>query len=188
MAVPAEQIACIVLAAGRSTRFGAADKLAANWRGRPLLDAALGVLDSLPFAQSIVVCRQGGPDTAWCGFRRVEVPADAVQQSDSLRAGLAELDPQRCSGVLIALGDMPRITPQLIERMLAQFDPADPACVIAASNGRTPSPPALFAKALLPALQALQGDSGARDLLRSATLVETSAEELSDIDRTEDLA
>src|SRR3546814_17898790 len=51
-----EAVALILLAAGRSPRFGVADKLAAPLHGRPLVQHAATTLSPLTFGRHIAVC------------------------------------------------------------------------------------------------------------------------------------
>src|SRR3546814_4255821 len=64
-----EAVALILLAAGRSTRFGVADKLAAPLHGRPLVQHAANTLSPIPFGRHIAVCSSSLPvDFAALGF------------------------------------------------------------------------------------------------------------------------
>jgi CTP:molybdopterin cytidylyltransferase MocA len=88
--------------------------------------------------------------------------------------------------LLILLADMPLVSTATLEKLV---DACGPAAV--RYPGDKPGAPACFPADLFAALEALTGDSGAAHVLRgvpSLTLVETSAEELRDVDRPEDLA
>src|SRR3546814_20377947 len=51
-----EAVALILLAAGRSTRFGVADKLAAPLHGRQPVQHAANTLTPIPFGRHTAVC------------------------------------------------------------------------------------------------------------------------------------
>ena len=87
--------------------------------------------------------------------------------------------------VLVALADMPRVTAAHIYRLFDAADGLD--TVVASSNGVQPCPPALFGSDLFDELLDLEGDEGARQLIRRGHHVVTSPAELVDIDTREDL-
>jgi molybdenum cofactor cytidylyltransferase len=186
MAISPERVACLVLAAGRSARFGA-DKLAAPLAGQPVLHRTLAALDGFPFAAKLLACRADGPGAGETGFKPVAIEQLDAPQSVSLRCGLAALPAGGYDAVLIALGDMPLVPARHIAALLARFDLAEPDQVIASTEGTRRSPPALFAVSLIPRLMALEGDQGARVLLREAIAVAAAPGELADIDTIEDL-
>lgn len=99
----------------------------------------------------------------------------------SLRAGVAALAPG-ADAIIVALGDQPRIDATAIGRMLAEWDGAAPA--LRASHGGRPGHPVLLARALFPAIAALRGDAGARELLEHlrAKAVDCGAGALHDVD------
>lgn len=187
MGIAANRVACIVLAAGRSQRFGPADKLAAQLHGRPLLHHALEMLNGLDFAQKIVVCQPTTPDVADYGFDRVELETADGQQSDSLRAGVRALRPGPLAGILIALGDMPSVSRAHVHHLLDRFEMHDDRCVVASEMDHSRVPPALFAVGLTDELARMTGDRGARPLLRQALSVPVARAELLDVDTLDDL-
>ncbi len=64
----------LLLAAGHSRRFGAADKLAAPLDGRPLVAHAAGALAALPLAARLVVLRDPGLAASCPGLTPVPLP------------------------------------------------------------------------------------------------------------------
>ena len=187
MAIRPEQTACILLAAGRSERFGADDKLLAPFKGRPLLHHALLMLNGFPFGGKILVCREPAPALPATDFEVVLTDRPQAPLSYSIRTGLQALVPGECGALLIALADMPNVPAAHIEELLRRFDPGDPECVVASQSGNSRSPPALFGTALLPRLMQLEGDKGARQLLAGGEAVPASADALLDIDTPEEL-
>jgi molybdenum cofactor cytidylyltransferase len=187
MGIAANQVACIVLAAGRSKRFGTADKLAAELFGRPLLHHVLETLNAFDFAQKIVVCQPTTLDVAGFGFDRADVDSAEGLQSDSLRTGIRALRTAPLAGILFALGDMPAVSHDHIHRLLEQFDAHDERCVVASDLEGARVPPALFAIGLVDDMVGMTGDRGARSLLRKAVSVRASRAELVDVDTPDDL-
>jgi len=187
MGIAANKVACIVLAAGRSTRFGDTDKLATLFHGVPLLHHILGTLGRFDFARKIVVCQPAGPDVSALGFDRIEIAGVDTLQSDSLRAGIGALGDHPVAGILLALGDMPAVSRAHIDRLLGRFDPGDDRCVVASAMGDACLPPAVFASGLAGELARMTGDQGARPLLRGAVPIPVSHVELVDVDTPADL-
>ncbi|UAK23218.1 nucleotidyltransferase family protein [Sphingomonas nostoxanthinifaciens] len=183
--IPPEAIAVVLLAAGSSSRFGTADKLAQTLDGLPLGLHAARTLSRLPFAARIAVTRPDGPDFRSQEFAPVINPDPDAGQSGSIRLGLAAARLAEPRAVLIALADMPFVTIAHIAALMVQFD--SDAGVVASSDGGRALPPALFDATHFPALETLTGDAGARALLREATLVAAPPAELRDIDTIEDL-
>jgi molybdenum cofactor cytidylyltransferase len=164
--MPAGQIAAVILAAGQSSRMGC-NKLVLEIDGKPMLrhvaEAAIAsracrvvaVLGKL----EIVAPALDGLDIAL-----VENPDFHTGMSSSIRAGIAAL-PDTIAGALILLGDMPAISPPVIDRVIARFGAADaPAICVATYDGRR-GHPVIFARHYFPELLKLESDVGARSIL-----------------------
>lgn len=183
-------ISAILLAAGRSRRFGVGDKLLAPIAGELLvLHAAARITEMMP-GRRIAVCPDEDGALAQrltaLDFEIVINPDEALGLSRSLACGIAEAARGPQAAALICLADMPFVTLGHLRQLLAQFDPVD-APVVASTNGAAVMPPALFARSLFDRLQAGEGDRGGKALLARALLVPADAGELADIDRPEDL-
>jgi molybdenum cofactor cytidylyltransferase len=189
----------LVLAAGSGRRFGGG-KLLAPFRGGVLLDAALAGALAAPVEGVILVSgadREAVEAAASCcaarlgqaeRLRIVHAADHAEGLAASIRAGVAAL-PQGASGVLIFLGDMPDIPAQIPVEVVARLGLGAEAATPTHQGRR--GHPAGFASSLFPALAALEGDRGARELLVSLgpRLAEVPAEAgvLADVDTPEDL-
>jgi molybdenum cofactor cytidylyltransferase len=77
MAVESKRVVAILLAAGRSERFGG-DKLAAPFRGQPLAHHAARTLSAIDFVRRIVVLGQSCVDVSPFGFDIVEWPMRSI--------------------------------------------------------------------------------------------------------------
>jgi len=184
--IRAETTALILLAAGRSARFGDADKLAADYLGKPLAYHVVTAFEDMPFAMRIAVALETRLDFASRGYDVIVNDAPDEGQSRSVGLGVSEAARRGVSAVLIALADMPRVTAAQLYRLIDEAD--DERAVVASSDGVKPSPPALFGAAHFDALMSLSGDRGARELIARGRHVVTSPAELIDIDTPEDLA
>src|ERR671918_1733453 len=109
------KVAALVLAAGQSRRMGQANKLLAPVDGRPMVAHAVdAMLASRADPVIVVTGHQADAVRAALGERPViwaHNPDYASGLSGSLAVGLAAL-PEDAEGVVIGLGDMPRITAQ----------------------------------------------------------------------------
>lgn len=181
-----EQIALVLLAAGQSQRFGDSDKLAEPFLDKPLAYHVVTALEKMPFLARIAVVSGTRLDFAALGYRVVQNPDPALGQARSLAHGIAAARAAGAGAVLVALADMPRVTTAHLYRMIEVSD--GPATLVASSDGVRPMPPALFGAAMFDTLLQLEGDQGARDLIRGGRHVVTSPAELVDIDTRQDLA
>jgi molybdenum cofactor cytidylyltransferase len=159
----------LVLAAGAGTRFGDQPKQLAELEGRPLLEWAVRAQCDAPVLERVVVVL--GASAARIRnaveFGRAEVvvcPDWDAGQSASLRCGLAALS--EASTVVITLGDAPLVPSSLIERFAGE-----PPGTRAVYDGR-PGHPVVLGADQVAALTQIDGDVGARDLLRGARVIE----------------
>ncbi len=172
----------VLLAAGASRRFGAADKLLEPLFGQPLVAHAARSLAAVQPDVLIAVTRRPEVASQLEGFDNVHVEAADPAQATSLRAGVARAAALGAGRVVITLGDMPFVTPVLIENVISRSTATMPA---AASDGRRPMPPACFPAVSFDALLALTGDRGAGALLSDlpdSALVVAPDRALADID------
>lgn len=170
------EIAAILLAAGRATRWRAsggreATKLIAPWRGRPLVRVvAEAALASRASPLIVVTGHEGEAVRAaleGLDVRFVANPAYADGMSTSLRAGLVAAPPD-AEGAVILLGDMPLVSAALIDALIAGFESRADALAAAPRGEAGLGNPALLARALFPDAMALRGDKGARALVAAA--------------------
>lgn len=177
----------LLLAAGASRRFGAGDKLLADLDHTPLVTHAAAALRATGFTPLIAVVTSEAVADLLDGFTVVRLAPGPTAQSRSLAAGVREALAQGASRLVVTLGDMPRVTPELI-RDVAALCPEGGAA--ASSNGARPMPPACFDRALFTELMRMTGDKGAAPILRGLPpdrLVSASPDMLVDIDTPADL-
>ena len=184
--IGAEQVALVLLAAGRSRRFGAQDKLMAPYLGRPLGLHVVVALEAVPFCERVAVVADTQLDLAACGYRVVQNDDPRAGMGRSLRLGVEAACAGKPQAVLIALADMPRVTATHIYRLLDRAE--GPDAIVASSDGVIPRPPVLFGCTHFDRLLRSEGDMGARDLVKHGHHVVTSPAELVDVDTPEDLA
>jgi molybdenum cofactor cytidylyltransferase len=162
------RIAAIVLAAGRSTRMGAGNKLLADVAGKPMVRHAVeAALESQ--ARPVLVVTGHQADDVRAALAGLDVtfvanPDFAQGLSSSLKAGIRAI-PADATGSLVLLGDMPRIGAPHLDAMIAAFaSDASLPIVVPVHEGRRGNP-VLWPADLFSEMLALEGDAGARSLL-----------------------
>jgi molybdenum cofactor cytidylyltransferase len=171
------RIAAVVLAAGRSTRMGEANKLVAEVGGKPLVRIAAEQALASRASPVIVVSgyQREQVESALAGLdvRIAHNPDFAQGMGTSLRVGVAAV-PADADGVVVCLADMPQITSALIDQMIAAFDPEKSALVVVPTRDGKRGNPVLWSRRFFPDLMAIEGDVGARHLI--ATYAEAVTE------------
>ena len=189
------RIACVLLAAGGSSRLGRPKQLVR--RGpRPLLLHALDAARGAPFPDEDVVVVLGAEALRLRALLRRHAPRVRIAANarwatglaSSLRAGLSAL-PRGAAAALVLLVDQPNVDAGALHRLVAAWRrrPAVPAA--AHYSGRA-GVPAVLPRRAWRSLRALDGDAGARALLRGAgaiTRVAMPEAEL-DVDTPADVA
>jgi molybdenum cofactor cytidylyltransferase len=190
------RIAAMVLAAGRSTRMGPENKLLLEVGGKPMVRR---VVETLLASRARPILVVTGHERERVESALAHLPVTFVHNPDytqglstSLRAGIAAVPPD-CDGVLVCLGDMPRLGAAIVDRLIGTFSPEEGrAIVVPTCDGRR-GHPVLFGRAFFEAMRNLSGDVGARSLIDAHPEVLAEVETgdpgvLLDIDTPEALA
>ena len=184
------RIAALVLAAGQSRRMGARNKLLAEIDGVPMVvravDAAVAsradpVVVVTGHERDAVAAALAGRDV-----RLVDNPAYADGLSTSLKAGLDAL-PGDADGAIVCLGDMPRITAALLDRLITAHNPPEGRSIVVPTRDGKRGNPVLWDRRYFDAMRHIAGDVGARHLIgaNAEAVVELETEDeavLLDID------
>ncbi|WP_029147867.1 NTP transferase domain-containing protein [Methylophilus sp. 5] len=160
----------LLLAGGFSRRFGAQNKLLQPLADGQLmaLSAAQTLIQALP--NSIAVIRGSESPLASqlmsLGFKVVTCEEQHQQMSDSLRLGVvtAQTHFPHMPGLVIALADMPYIQTATIARVAQQLTQAT---IVQPMYKNQPGHPVGFCRDLIPELLLVEGDQGARAVLRA---------------------
>lgn len=191
----APKIAALVLAAGRSTRMGGPNKLLEELGGKILLRHAVEAALASQTRPVLVVTghEHERVEAALAGLPVLLThnPDYAAGLSTSLKRGLAAL-PDDVDGAVVLLGDMPKVAPALIDRLIAAFNPLEGRALIIPTVAGKRGNPLLFARRFFAEVQTIQGDQGARFLLANypELVAEIEADDtvLIDVDTPEALA
>lgn len=175
----APRIAAVVLAGGRSTRYGIRNKLLEPLDGIPLVvrsvEAALA-----SHASPVIVVTGHEADRvaaalAGLDVRIVHNPDFAVGLSTSLKTGIAAV-PDDVDGAVVALGDMPRIEARHIDRLIAAFSPKEGRGIVVPVHLGKRGNPVVFSRPYFSELREIEGDTGARHIIAA------SASEVAEVD------
>ena len=162
-------VAAIVLAAGRGTRFGREPKLLARLGGKPLVRrvaeaAAISIADPVIVvtghrANEIEDSLEGLP------IQVVRNTAFADGLSTSLKVGFGAL-PDKVKAAVVLLGDMPLIEADLINILVNRWrEMGEPAALVPTLNGKRGNP-VVLSRELDDMIDGLSGDVGAGPALR----------------------
>jgi molybdenum cofactor cytidylyltransferase len=163
------EVAAIVLAAGRGTRFGDEPKLLARINGKTLVRHVVEAAVGSSVDPIIVVT----------GYRSEEVEADlralpvqivrnvlfAQGLSTSLKVGFSSV-PATTRAAIVLLGDMPFVKAELIDALVDEWlKRGGPSALVPTFGGRRGNP-VVLSRALQIDIDGLSGDAGAGPLLR----------------------
>lgn len=155
----------LMLAAGRASRFGTDKRRARLTDGRTLLEASLANA-ATAFGELLLVVHAGDAIGDLHLPLQVRVLHTARAERGlgaSLAAGAEALSTSPALAMAVLLGDMPWIGRQTCLQLIAE---AGPERIVQPHYDGCPGHPVLFGRAFWPALRALDGDEGARAVIR----------------------
>jgi CTP:molybdopterin cytidylyltransferase MocA len=194
-------IAAALLAAGQGSRFGAHPKLTADLGGRPVVAWAFESARRSGLSPLVLVLgREAEGVLAAAGGAAIAEPTDdvVVVRNDqwpsgiasSLRAAIVALQPRpEVAAVVVGLGDQPGVGAEAYRRLASAYDSG--ARLAVATYAGTRANPVLLAREHWDEALGLDGDVGARALMRRHPVVEVPCDgtgEPTDVDTEHDLA
>jgi len=188
---PHSLITCILLAAGSATRFGSQKLLARLPDGRRVVEASAATLFAAG-AKHVVAVTRNDPELhrvlQACGCQAVVNDRADEGMGASIAAGVVATFTS--SGWLIALGDMPSIRVATIKAVMTAL--GNGSRIVAPTMNGKRGHPVGFSAFYREWLQALTGDTGAREILKADEVLveEVSVDDVgifADIDTPADL-
>ena len=160
-------ISGLILGAGASQRFGPPKQLA-PFRGTTMLGWVGDQARRATSLDEVVVVLGRAADqireTVDFGTARVvENPVFGEGCSSSYRAGISALSSESAA-IMIILGDLPGVTPEIIDRLAEAWREHETPIALCAYQGRT-GHPMIFARSMFPQLVELHGDKAAWKLV-----------------------
>lgn len=162
---PDMKLGVVLLAAGRSSRFGE-NKLLASFGGRSMVCRAMDAAKAVHACRTAVVT--GNCDIARLaqdyGYGVIENHEPELGQSHSICLGVNAM--QDMDALLLMVCDQPLLSGASLAHLLEAFARSDKgiACLCDQSHMGNP---AVFAQTYYPALLSLCGDRGAKGILRA---------------------
>ena len=175
-------IGVILLAAGRSKRFGS-NKLMIDFRGKELWEWSARAIEAAGFESRYLIVRSDSPIPTREGWNRIENPMAERGMGSSISVGIEAA--KHHDRVVIALADMPFLETSHL-RLLA----SGTGQIFTRYTDDGVGCPAAFDRESFDKLARLEGDHGAKVLHDpdSRTISPTSSQTLFDIDTEHDLA
>ncbi len=188
------KIAVLILAAGESTRFGAVKQLL-PWKGTTLLQHSIETISCLNCSDRFVILGANhNLIKSKIDFSEVEVLMNndwKLGLGSSIACGVNHLlqNGSEVDAVLIVLADQPVINSEYLNTMINEFKVGRKHIIASSYGNEKKGVPALFDKCYFEELSNLQGDKGAKALIKNdsknVTLVK-GGNRLVDIDSFED--
>jgi len=186
------KIACIVLAAGLSKRFGSPKQLA-KFEGKNLIQIAINQANGSTADYVFLVLGNSSSEILEkisLGRAQVIFNKDFAKGiSTSIRSGISNL-PGDCDAAIIMVADQPFLTSRHLDLMITESKKI-PGRIVALSSKGEPRNPVLVPKEMFRELERLEGDAGARTMVRDnpkTLLVEiTDPEVFVDVDTKDSL-
>ncbi len=161
-------ISIVILAAGTSTRLGRPKQLL-DLGGEPLLRHTLRNALASRAGEVVLVLGNQAEEISVAvgelGQRTVMNPDFAAGQSTSLRAGIEAVSADAFAAIVM-LGDQPMVTSAMLDQIIERFE-VTCAPIVQPVYGETPGNPVLLSRSLFPELLAIEGDQGARGVIKT---------------------
>ena len=185
----------VLLAAGRSARFGG-NKLLADFRGRPVVCSALEAMRALDACDAVRAVVTGDARIAalaaqyGCGV--IENTEPERGQSHSIHLAVSRAMAMGADALLFLAADQPLLTGESLKRLVVGFETGGGGIACLRDDTHEGNP-AVFAARYYPELLEIAGDRGAKGILRAhredvLTIACAAGNELADCDTPEALA
>lgn len=187
----------VALAAGYARRMGEQKLLLPDAAGRPIIEHTIQTLCEAATqvrAEGVcVVCNQAYERVA---SALADLPVQIVWNehpelgmSESLKNGIAYVGSKGAEAALVALGDQPDLSVEVVERVTSAWR-REGAPIVQPRYRSVPGHPVLFGCALFDELLQLRGDEGGRSVLKAHAndrhFVDIDANVLPDVDTPSD--
>ena len=163
-------VAAVVLAAGLSSRYPGGNKLLQDLCGQPVICRTVSNIVASQVDKTCVVL---GHQAVLVREAIQDLPVSVCTNTDfhdgmgsSLAVGVRQAETE-CDGIMICLGDMALVSPQTIDRLIAEHNEAS-SIVVPVSSGRR-GHPVVFGRDYVSSLMTLGGDRGANRILAEAS-------------------
>lgn len=183
-------IGAVILAAGRGTRFSSGNKLNAPFGGGTVLSAVITAVLGSKVKDIVLVTSDLEllvPSPKDRRLRRTTPNATSRGLAQSLKAGILALNPD-AEAAMIVLGDMPLVTADLIDVLIASFNANGRTKIVFPENAQgEQGHPVIWPRLFFGELFSLEGDRGGKDIIaanvqHAAPVLVQSAGPFTDVD------
>lgn len=161
------RIACIILAAGRSTRFGKTKQLF-RVKGKSLVQTAIDAANNSSADYILLVLGANSSEILSrtdLGRAKVILNRRYVKgKSTSIKCGILNL-PEDSTGAILMVADQPFLKSSHLDKMIHEFRRQTDSIVLLGHKGM-PRNPVLVPSELFPKLLRMRGDAGAKNVVR----------------------
>lgn len=159
------RLGVVLLAAGRSARFGS-NKLLADFDGGPMVCRALEAIEQIEAERfaAVVSCEEVALLAQNYGFDVIGNEALELGQAHSVVLAVRQM--QDLDAILFVAGDQPLLTGESLRLLVQRFEKSGKGIACLADETHRGNP-AVFSKAYFPEILALSGDRGAKGILRA---------------------
>jgi molybdenum cofactor cytidylyltransferase len=164
-----DDITVVILAAGRATRMGR-EKLLLMLGGKPVIRRVVETVCSAGFKDIVVVVNPRNEISIRQVLADLEVrmvcnPSFEQGLASSIVVGVESASAGVCA-LLLVQGDQPLVSAEMLRLLVTEWRENQTDFVAASYNDVTTTP-VLFGRSLFTEMSALQGDVGARSVLRN---------------------
>jgi len=163
-------VACVILAAGMSKRFGEVKQLAEIQVNKPIVQNAVDIANASRADQIILVVGSNSSKIlAKVNLGRAQTVLNRNFKdglSTSVKAGLESVPPD-CLGALFMVADQPFLTSHILNKMIDTFATSKCKQMVALSTNGEPRNPVLIPRGQFEEVSKLFGDIGAREVVRA---------------------
>lgn len=159
------KLGIVLLAAGKSERFGA-NKLLADFDGMPMICRPLEAMQAVAAQRrcAVVGCGEVAALARAYGCEVIVNDAPQLGQAHSIHLGVSAMEGM--DAVLLLVGDQPRLTGESLACLMDGFLASDKGMACLRDETHMGNP-AVFSAKYYPALLSLAGDRGAKGILRA---------------------
>ncbi len=187
-------IANIILAAGQSKRMKKVNKLLININSKNMIQNIIDTATKSNARDNIIVLGHEKEQIEKFVKKNITIVANNEYKnglSTSLKKGISAL-PEDCDAAVIILGDMPKISFNLINSLIKNFDPKNNINIVIPSHKGKRGNPILIGRKFFPDILKLKGDMGAKNIINNNIndiydIPQRTSSSLIDIDTKEDL-
>ena len=160
-------ISNIILAAGQSKRMKEKNKLLINIDNKKMIESIVNSAIKSNASNNIIVLGHQNKKIEKYISKDITIIINEEYKkglSTSLKKGVSAL-PEECDAAIIILGDMPKITSDLINSLIKNFDPKNNKYIAAPTYNGKRGNPILVGRKYFPDILNLKGDKGAKNIL-----------------------